>query len=68
MPIPPTLCGPSYTLYGMFIKHDLNAHTELSARLRNVTNETYARFIHQSNTQYYQGEPRSLDVAVQWRD
>ncbi len=58
---------PSYTVYGMFFKHDLNAHTELSARLRNVTDETYARFIHQSNTQYYLGEPRSLEVAAQWR-
>ena len=58
---------PSYTLYGLFLSHDLNKHTELSARLRNLTDETYARFIHQSNTQYYLGEPRSLEVAVQWR-
>ncbi|WP_174236480.1 TonB-dependent receptor [Stutzerimonas nosocomialis] len=62
-----TMWVPSYTVYGMFIKHDLNAHTELSARLRNVTDEVYARFIHQSNTQYYLGEPRSLEMAVQWR-
>lgn len=62
-----TMWVPSYTLYGMFLKHDLNVHTELSARLRNVTDETYARFIHQSNTQYYLGEPRSLELAVQWR-
>jgi iron complex outermembrane receptor protein len=58
---------PSYTVYGVFLKHDLDVHTELSARLRNLTDETYARFIHQSNTQYYLGEPRSLEVAVQWR-
>ncbi|EZH84313.1 TonB-dependent receptor [Ectopseudomonas composti] len=62
-----TMWVPSYTVYGLFLKHDLDAHTELSARLRNLTDETYARFIHQSNTQYYLGEPRSLEVAVQWR-
>ncbi len=62
-----TMWVPSYTVYGMFLKHDLDAHTELSARLRNLTDETYARFIHQTNTQYYLGEPRSLEVAVQWR-
>ncbi|KPB98073.1 TonB-dependent siderophore receptor Precursor [Pseudomonas syringae pv. maculicola] len=39
---------------------------QLSARLRNLTDELYARFIHQSNTQYYLGEPRSLEVAMQW--
>lgn len=58
---------PSYTLYGLFLSHDLNEHTELTARVRNLTDETYARFIHQSNTQYYLGEPRSLEVAMQWR-
>ncbi|MEQ6326869.1 TonB-dependent receptor [Pseudomonas chengduensis] len=62
-----TMWVPSYTVYGLFLKHDLDTHTELSARLRNLTDETYARFIHQSNTQYYLGEPRSLEVAVQWR-
>lgn len=62
-----TMWVPSYTVYGLLLKHDLDAHTELSARLRNLTDETYARFIHQTNTQYYLGEPRSLEVAVQWR-
>lgn len=62
-----TMWVPSYTVYGLFLKHDLDVHTELSARLRNVTDEVYARFIHQSNTQYYLGEPRSLEMAVQWR-
>ena len=62
-----TMWVPPYTVYGLFLKHDLNVHTELSARLRNVTDEVYARFIHQSNTQYYLGEPRSLEMAVQWR-
>lgn len=57
---------PSYTVYGLSMTHDLDKHVQLSARLRNLTDEVYARFIHQSNTQYYVGEPRSLEVAVQW--
>ena len=58
---------PSYTVYGLSMTHDLDKHVQLSARLRNLTDEVYARFIHQTNTQYYLGEPRSLEVAVQWR-
>lgn len=58
---------PSYTVYGLSMTHDLDQHVQLSARLRNLTDEVYARFIHQTNTQYYLGEPRSLEVAVRWR-
>ncbi|MNN70623.1 TonB dependent receptor [compost metagenome] len=58
---------PSYTVYGLSMTHDLDKHVQLSARLRNLTDEVYARFIHQSNNQYYLGEPRSLEVAVQGR-
>lgn len=58
---------PSYTVYGLSMTHDLDQHVQISARLRNLTDEVYARFIHQTNTQYYLGEPRSLEVAVQWR-
>ncbi|MDD2030796.1 TonB-dependent receptor [Pseudomonas sp. 39167] len=58
---------PSYTVYGLSMTHDLDKHVQVSARLRNLTDEVYARFIHQSNTQYYVGEPRSLEVAVQWK-
>ncbi|WP_423785722.1 TonB-dependent receptor [Halopseudomonas pelagia] len=62
-----TMWVPSYTLYGLFAQHDLSPNTEISARLRNVTDEVYARFIHQTNTQYYVGEPRSLELAVHTR-
>ncbi|WP_434676382.1 TonB-dependent receptor [Pseudomonas sp. D3-10] len=62
-----TMWVPSYTLYGLSMTHDLDKHLQLSARLRNLTDEVYARFIHQSNTQYYVGEPRSLEVAMQWK-
>ena len=58
---------PSYTVYGLSMTHDLDKQVQLSARLRNLTDEVYARFVHQTNTQYYLGEPRSLEFAVQWR-
>jgi len=57
---------PSNTVYGLPMTHDLDKHMQLSARLRNLNDEVYARFIHQSNPQYYLGEPRSLEIAVQW--
>ncbi|WP_110973247.1 TonB-dependent receptor [Pseudomonas huaxiensis] len=62
-----TMWVPSYTMYGLFVSHDLDQHTQISARVRNLTDEVYARFIHQSNTQYYLGEPRSVEVAVSWK-
>jgi iron complex outermembrane receptor protein len=58
---------PSYTIYGLSMTHDLDEHIQLSARLRNLTDEVYARYIHQSNAQYYLGEPRTLEVAMLWR-
>lgn len=62
-----TMWVPSYTLYGLSMSHDLDEHIQLNARVRNLTDEVYARFIHQSNTQYYVGEPRSVEFEMQWR-
>ncbi|MBB4821035.1 TonB-dependent receptor [Pseudomonas solani] len=58
---------PSYTLYGAFVEHRLSADTKVTARLRNLTDEVYARFIHQTGAQYYLGEPRSLELALDMR-
>lgn len=58
---------PSYTLFGAFVRHRLDADTDITLRARNLSDETYARFIHQSNAQYYLGEPRSLELALQTR-
>ncbi len=58
---------PSYTVYGAFVSHRLDDHTEVTLRGRNLTDEVYARFIHQSNTQYYLGEPRSFELALHSR-
>ncbi len=62
-----TMWVPSYTLFGAFVKYRLNDKTDLTLRGRNLSDEVYARFIHQSNTQYYVGEPRSLELALQTR-
>lgn len=62
-----TMWAPSYTLFDAFVKYKLRKDVELTARLRNLTDEVYARFIHQRNTQYYLGEPRNLEVTLQAR-
>lgn len=62
-----TLWVPSYTLVGAFVKLRLDERTSVTARVRNLTDEVYARFIHQSNTQYYLGEPRSVELALDTR-
>ena len=58
---------PSYTLFGAFVRHRLDEHTDITLRGRNLTDRTYARFIHQSNAQYYLGEPRSFELSLQTR-
>ena len=62
-----TMWVPSYTLLGAFVKYRVDERTDLTARLRNLTDEVYARFIHQSNSQYYVGEPRSLELSLNTR-
>ncbi|MCB5191346.1 TonB-dependent receptor [Methylobacillus arboreus] len=62
-----TMWIPSYTLFDMHTKYRVGKNADLTARIRNLTDQTYARFIHQSNAQYYVGEPRSLEVALHIR-
>lgn len=62
-----TMSVPSYTLFDAHTKYRLSKNADLTARVRNLTDEVYARFIHQSNPQYYVGEPRSLEVALHIR-
>jgi iron complex outermembrane recepter protein len=62
-----TMWVPSYTIFDAHMKYRVSKNVELSARLRNLTDEVYASFIHQRNTQYYLGEPRSLEVALNLR-
>ncbi|WP_109511696.1 TonB-dependent receptor [Pseudomonas ovata] len=60
-----TLKAPSYTLWGAFARYRLDEHTAITARVRNLTDELYARQAYAS--QYYMGEPRSLDLSVDLR-
>lgn len=58
---------PSYTLYGAFLRYRFDSGSDLTLRARNLTDEQYARFIHQSNGQYYLGEPRDLELTAHVR-
>jgi iron complex outermembrane receptor protein len=60
-----TLEAPSYTLYGAFARYRVDEHTAITARMRNLTDEVYARQAYGS--QYYMGAPRSFEVAVDTR-
>ncbi|AZD85519.1 Outer membrane vitamin B12 receptor BtuB [Pseudomonas chlororaphis subsp. aureofaciens] len=61
-----TLTVPSYTLYGTFLTYKLDNHTSITGRVRNLTDEVYARFAHVSPA-YYLGTPRTFELAVQSR-
>ncbi|WP_324726712.1 TonB-dependent receptor [Pseudomonas chlororaphis] len=61
-----TLTVPSYTLYGTFLTYKLDSHTSITGRVRNLTDEVYARFAHVSPA-YYLGTPRTFELAVQTR-
>ncbi|WP_371356498.1 TonB-dependent receptor [Pseudomonas chlororaphis] len=61
-----TLTVPSYTLYGTFLTYKLDSHTAITGRVRNLTDEVYARFAHVSPA-YYLGTPRTFELAVQSR-
>lgn len=57
-----TLKAPSYTLYGAFARYQLDEHTALTGRVRNLTDELYAKQAYGSL--YYMGAPRTFEVAV----
>ncbi|WP_285261096.1 TonB-dependent receptor [Halopseudomonas bauzanensis] len=60
-----TLKAPSYTLYGAFTRYRVDEHTTITARLRNLTDEIYAKQAY--GEQYYMGAPRSVDVSLDLR-
>ncbi len=57
-----TLKAPSYTLYGAFARYQVDEHTALTGRVRNLTDELYAKQAYGSL--YYMGAPRTFEVAV----
>lgn len=60
-----TLKAPSYTLYGAFTRYRVDKRTTVTARLRNLTDEIYAKQAY--GEQYYMGAPRSVDVSLDLR-
>ena len=60
-----TLRVPAYTLYGAFARLTLDQGTSVTARLRNLTDELYARQAY--GNMYYQGPPRTFEVALDMR-
>lgn len=57
---------PSYTVYGTFLSYRLDERTRITGRVRNLTDEVYARFV-QSTPLYYVGDPRTFELSVQTR-
>lgn len=55
---------PSYTLYDAYVRYSVNKNFDLTLRGRNLSDKQYATFIHQSNVQYYVGEPRSVELSL----
>ncbi|MFV3325115.1 TonB-dependent receptor [Pseudomonas sp. NY15372] len=60
-----TLEAPAYTLFGAFARYRLDEHTAITARVRNLTDELYAKQAY--GTQYYMGAPRTFEVAMDLR-
>ena len=60
-----TLKAPAYTLYGAFARFRVDEHTTISARVRNLTDQIHARQAY--GTMFYQGAPRTFEVALDTR-
>lgn len=57
-----SLKAPAYTLFGAFARYRLDEHTTLTGRVRNLTDEVYAKQAY--GQQYYMGAPRTFEVAM----
>lgn len=60
-----TLKAPAYTLFGAFARYQVDRNTALTARVRNLTDEVYAKQAY--GLQYYMGAPRALELAMDVR-
>ncbi|PWB30080.1 TonB-dependent siderophore receptor [Pseudomonas sp. SDI] len=60
-----TRYAPSYTVFGAFVGYKVDDDTRITARVRNLTDEVYARWT--SSSMLYLGAPRTLELAVQTR-
>ncbi|WP_150710549.1 TonB-dependent receptor [Pseudomonas fluorescens] len=55
----------AYTLYGAFARVKLDERTAVTARVRNLTDEIYAKQAY--GTMYYQGAPRTFELTLDTR-
>ncbi|CAM3130656.1 TonB-dependent receptor [Pseudomonas plecoglossicida] len=55
----------AYDLFGAFARYRLDEHTTVTGRVRNLTDEVYAKQAY--GLQYYMGPPRTFEVAVDMR-
>lgn len=60
-----TLKAPAYSLYGVFARFNVDEHSSVTARVRNLTDELYAKQAY--GTMFYQGAPRTFEVALDTR-
>ncbi|MHC2144956.1 TonB-dependent receptor [Pseudomonas sp. 210_17 TE3656] len=60
-----TRYAPAYTVFGAFVGYKVDDDTRITARVRNLTDEVYARWT--SSSMLYLGAPRTLELAVQTR-
>nr|EPB96974.1 TonB-dependent siderophore receptor [Pseudomonas plecoglossicida NB2011] len=60
-----SLKAPAYDLFGAFARYRLDEHTTVTGRVRNLTDEVYAKQAY--GLQYYMGPPRTFEVAVDMR-
>ncbi|EJT82732.1 TonB-dependent siderophore receptor [Pseudomonas putida S11] len=66
MPTTPTASRPRRTpVFGAFARYRLDEHTTLTGRVRNLTDEVYAKQAY--NSQYYMGPPRTFELALDMR-
>jgi len=57
-----TVRWPAYTLVDLGLSYQVSRNAQLTARLRNATNRTYA--VNLTSTMAYLGEPRSADLTL----
>lgn len=60
-----SLKAPSYTLYGAFARFNVSEGTSVTARVRNQSDEIYAKQAY--GTLYYEGPPRSYELILDTR-
>ncbi|MEF9898151.1 MAG: TonB-dependent receptor [Pseudomonas sp.] len=60
-----TRYAPSYTVFGVFVGFKVDTDTRVTARVRNLTDEVYARWT--SSSMLYLGAPRTFELALQTR-